>query len=88
MPAYQKGDLIKVEFPDEATGVSEWMWVRVDYCDIEKQLMFGTLDSIPLDATGNRLKIGTELAISIEKIREHKKLFDFDGHVLNPSHES
>ena len=28
VPKYEAGDYIKVEFPDEATGVGEWMWVR------------------------------------------------------------
>jgi hypothetical protein len=29
MPKYERGDYVKVEFPDEATGIAEWMWVRV-----------------------------------------------------------
>lgn len=26
MPLYQPGDYIKVEFKDDGTGESEWMW--------------------------------------------------------------
>jgi len=33
MSKYQPGDYVKVEFPDEKTGIGEWMWVRVDHCD-------------------------------------------------------
>ncbi len=33
------GDYVKVEFPDEVTGVREWMWVRVDSCDYAKRLV-------------------------------------------------
>ena len=40
MPTYKPGDYIKVEFPDEATGVGEWMWVRVRSCDDAKLLVF------------------------------------------------
>jgi hypothetical protein len=28
--SYEKGDFIRVEFVDEGTGESEWMWVRVN----------------------------------------------------------
>jgi len=37
MPTYEPGDYIKVDFPDETTGVGEWMWVRVDRCDDERR---------------------------------------------------
>jgi hypothetical protein len=70
---YEAGDYIKVEVPDEVTGVGEWMWVRVTSCDDAKRLVFGTLDNVPVnDATG-KLKLGTELAISFDRIREHRK---------------
>jgi hypothetical protein len=49
MPTYERGDYVKVEFPDEATGVGEWMWVRVDSCDDARRMVFGVLDSVPLD---------------------------------------
>jgi hypothetical protein len=38
---YECGDYIKVEFPDEAMGIGEWMWIRVSHCDDERQLVFG-----------------------------------------------
>jgi hypothetical protein len=41
MSLYEAGDYIKVEFPDEATGVSEWMWVRVQRCDDGQKIVFG-----------------------------------------------
>jgi hypothetical protein len=49
LPTYERGDYVKVEFPDEATGVGEWMWVRVHHCDDEKKLVFGTLDNKPVN---------------------------------------
>ncbi|HTA23023.1 MAG TPA: hypothetical protein VK763_05780 [Terriglobales bacterium] len=48
MSAYEPGDYVKVEFPDEATGIGEWMWVRVSRCDDQRRLIFGTLDNEPL----------------------------------------
>jgi hypothetical protein len=70
---YQQGDYVKVEFPDGTTGIGEWMWVRVDHCDDEKKLVFGTLDNEPLNDYGKNVKIGSQLAISYTQIREHRK---------------
>lgn len=70
---YESGDYVKVEFPDEATGVSEWMWVRVHHCDDEKQLVFGTLDNEPVSDYDGKLELGSELAVSFSQVREHKR---------------
>lgn len=77
MPQYKKGDYVKVEFPDEATGASEWMWVRVHSCDDTKQVIFGTLDNSPVNDASGRLKLGTELAVSYAQVREHRKPENF-----------
>jgi hypothetical protein len=79
MSSYEPGDYIKVEFPDEATGVGEWMWVRVHRCDDDRQIVFGSLDSVPINDESGKLKLGTELAISFAQIREHKKSSDFES---------
>ena len=78
MSAYERGDYVKVEFPAEVTGVGEWMWVRVDSCDDAKRLVFGTLDNEPVNDYGSKLRRGSELAISFDQIREHRKPADFD----------
>ena len=77
MAKYEAGDYVKVEFPDEASGVSEWMWVRVRRCDEIQKVVFGTLDSVPVHDHKGKLTLGTELAISIAQIREHKKAWEF-----------
>jgi hypothetical protein len=77
MPLYEKGDFIKVEFPDESTGVAEWLWVRVQSCDDERQIVFGVLDNEPLNTLDGKLRLGSDLAISFERIRDHKKPWDF-----------
>jgi hypothetical protein len=74
---YEPGDYIKVEFSDETIGVGEWMWVRVNGCDDAEQIVFGTLDNAPVNNADDKLKIGTELAISFSKVREHRKSSDF-----------
>ena len=71
MSEYQPGDHVKVEFTDERSGESEWMWVQVDHCDDEHRLVFGTLDSEPVVTT--KLKLGQQLAISYDKIRERRQ---------------
>jgi hypothetical protein len=72
MPKYDTGDYIKVEFRDEVTGVSEWIWVRVQSSDGANQIVFGTLDNAPVNDERGKLKLGTELAISFDRIREHR----------------
>ena len=79
MPKYETGDYVKVEFSDETTGVGEWMWVRVHRCDDENQLVFGTLDNVPINDESGKLKLGTELAVSFTQIREHKNSADFES---------
>jgi hypothetical protein len=71
MSIYNSGDHVKVEFADEHSGVSEWMWVEVDHCDDDKKIVFGRLDSEPI--TTAALKVGQELAISYDKIRDHRR---------------
>jgi len=71
MGKYQKGDHVKIEVVNERTGENEWMWLSVDHCDDQRQLVFGTLDSEPLVNTDMRL--GQELAVSYIKIRDHRR---------------
>jgi hypothetical protein len=77
MSQYKKGDYVKVEFPDDATGIGEWMWLRVHHCDAEKKLVFGTLDSEPLHDYKGKVELGSQLAVSYSQIREHRKPTEF-----------
>lgn len=70
MTTYKPGDHVKVEFADEQSGESEWMWVEVDHSDDESRILFGRLDSQPVLNT--RLKVGQDLAIEYDKIRDHR----------------
>ncbi len=63
------------EFKDEDTGDSEWVWGVVDSCDDEEGVLFGRLDNEPMAGTG--LRLGGELAVSYEKVVEHRKASDF-----------
>jgi hypothetical protein len=76
-PGYERGDYVKVEFPAEATGIGEWMWMVVDHCDDNKRLVFGTLDNEPVNDFGGKVKLGSQLAVSYDNIREHKKAAEF-----------
>jgi hypothetical protein len=75
--SYDRGDYVKVEFPDETTGIGEWMWVRVTRCDEEKQLVFGVLDNEPLNNYEGRVMLRSEIAVSYSQIREHRKPTEF-----------
>ena len=73
MARYDRGDYIKVEFERIQQSLpGEWMWVRVDHCNDEQQLVFGTLDNEPV-VNSEDLELGKELAISYERVREHRK---------------
>ena len=76
-PPYRPGDYVKVEFPDETTGIGEWMWVRVTHCDEDKQLVFGKLDNEPLNDYADKIGLGSHLAIRYSQIRDHKKSTEF-----------
>lgn len=76
-PTYEPGDYIKVDFPDSATGVGEWMWVRVSQCDDDAQVVFGHLDSEPIGDYHGKIRVGAELAIRYTQVREHKKFLAF-----------
>jgi hypothetical protein len=74
---YDRGDYVKVEFESDVKGLpSEWMWVRVDRCNEERRLVFGRLDNEPV-INAKDLQVGDELAISYDKVREHRKPSQF-----------
>jgi len=76
MPRFQPGDYVKAEFKDEGTGESERMWVLVHFCDDEAGVLFGWLDNEPLLGTG--LHVGDGIAVSYEKVVEHRKASEFE----------
>lgn len=62
---------MKVEFAGGPSGETEWMWVEVHSSDDEHKILFGKLDSQPVVHT--ELRVGQELAVSYDKIREHRR---------------
>ncbi len=77
MSIYQPGDYVKVEFKDGSDPIGEWMWVRVEACDDAQRLVFGILDNVPAMDYAGKLQLGSRLAISYDRIREHKKPTEF-----------
>ena len=73
---FEQGDYVKFEMKDDKTGNSEWMWLRIDYCDESNRLIFGWLDSQPV-VFGKGLELNQHLAISFDNIREHRKASEF-----------
>lgn len=51
--------------------------MRVSRCDDQKQLVYGTLDSEPLNDYDGKVDLGSELAVSFSQIREHRKPTEF-----------
>ena len=76
MGRYKRGDFVKIEVRDEGSGPSEWMWLLVAESDDDRRLVFGKLDNEPIDNTDMRL--GMELAVSYDNVREHRTADSFD----------
>jgi hypothetical protein len=55
-------------------GIGEWMWIIVDRCDDEKRMVYGVLDNEPVKDYSGKAKLGSQLAVSYDNIREYKKL--------------
>jgi hypothetical protein len=72
-PCYEAGDHIKVEFEGEDGMPGEWMWVIVQSRDDQKRLVFGTLDSEPMNDYCGKAKPGSNLVISYSRVREHTR---------------
>lgn len=76
MPKYAPGDFVKVEFRDEKSGESEWMWVRVEFADDSRRMVFGWLDSQPI-VLSDDFHLGQRLAVSYDNVRDHAKDTEF-----------
>jgi hypothetical protein len=70
MADYKPGDCVKVEFTDDRTGESEWMWVKVDRCDDGRRIVYGLLDNEPVAAFREKLRLGQEVAVSYDLVRD------------------
>jgi uncharacterized protein YegJ (DUF2314 family) len=75
MGKYVQGDHVKIEVKDESSPVGEWMWMLVEDSDDDRQLVFGRLDNEPV--ANPDMTLGQELAVSYDKIREHRRFNDF-----------
>ena len=71
MSKYEPGDYVKVEFEGENGLPGEWMWVRVERCDEEHRIVFGTLDNAQVVNVAS-LHLGQELAVSYDKVRQEQ----------------
>lgn len=71
MGKYKKGDHVKIEVQDKQFGASEWMWMLVEESDDERRLVFGELDNEPI--ANSDIKLGERLAVSYDKIRDHRR---------------
>jgi hypothetical protein len=76
-PQYEPGDHIKVEFEGENGMPGEWMWVFVQGRDDKNRIVYGTLDNEPVNEYGGKVKLGSQLAISYDKVREHRTTSEF-----------
>lgn len=72
-PQYERGDHIKVEFEGEKGMPGEWMWCIVESRDDAKRLVYAILNNEPLGDYEGKVELGSQLAISYDRVRDHKK---------------
>ena len=68
---------MKVEFPGEAIGIGEWMWMRVDHRDDTQRLVVGFLDNEPVNDYAGKVRLGSEVAVRYTQVREYRKAGEF-----------
>jgi len=51
----QPGDYVKVEFVNDRTHESEWMWIEVPSTDASRHVVFERLDSEPIVKSAARI---------------------------------
>jgi hypothetical protein len=51
--------------------------VLVDHTDDKSGLVYGTLDNEPLNDYGGKVRPGSQLALSYDNVREHRKASEF-----------
>lgn len=71
MGKYRKGDHVKIEVKDEHSPIDEWVWMLVESSDDSQQIVFGVLDNQPISTAD--VKLGQQLAVSYDRIRDHKR---------------
>ena len=74
---YKKGDHVKIEVEDKQFGVDKWMWLLVEDSDDEKRLVFGLLGNEPINNPD--MKLGQQLAVSYDKVRDHRRFGTASG---------
>jgi len=75
MGRYKKGDHVKIEVAsDPPDGPTEWMWMLVEDSNDAQRLVYGRLDNEPI--VNSDMKLGSELAVSYDKIRDHRRFGD------------
>lgn len=59
---------VKKGFVDEKSQQTEYMWVKIKTVDLEKKIIYGTLDNIPINVTTVTLNDAVE--VRLEEIVE------------------
>lgn len=71
---------METEFRNYKTAERERLWLRVDSGDDTDRLVFGGPDSALVLGYGGDLKLGSQVAVSYDNVREHKIAPEFANH--------
>jgi hypothetical protein len=64
-PTYAVADRVEIEIGNER------LWLLVSRCDDRRRLVFGALDSEPVNDHDGKVALGSELVVSFSQIIEH-----------------
>jgi len=70
-PKYGHGEYVRIEIVAEADHATS-IWMRVERCDDERAIVYGTIDDETSQGLGNALRSGARLGASYRQIRERR----------------
>jgi hypothetical protein len=71
-PRYNLGDRLRVDLSSETVDSGVSVWICVDHCDDDHEIVFGTIDSDLSQQFGKALRRGAKLAAIYRQVRERQ----------------
>ncbi len=67
---YSVGDYLRINIPSATTGTATSVWIRVERCDDEHGLVFGSIEAYSPVLPSKALSIGSKLGASYRHVQE------------------
>jgi len=73
VPRFNLGDRLRIELCSGHAVTAVSVWICVDHCDDQREIVFGTVDSEPSQQLGRAFRCGAKLAASYRQVRERRR---------------